>query len=139
MSDVMSDSCPYDTNGDGDCGRPACQCCGPHKQWVAYVVTAYRWGLRDAHSYVVGAYRDREEAVRVAREHVNFRGGKYGCEVVECRGPAQVDEGGENAIEKQVAYFESPHFADYGRNSPANHPADDSKQHLPIHYITKVT
>lgn len=89
-------------------------------RWAAYVVTAYRWGLRDAHSYVVGAYRDREEAVRVAREHVNFRGGKYGCEVVECRGPAQADEGGENAIEKQVAYFESSYPG-------PGHSADDAK------------
>ena len=25
----MNTPCPYDTNRDGDCGRPACPFCGP--------------------------------------------------------------------------------------------------------------
>lgn len=48
-----------------------------------YVVTAYRWGQRHNHSYVVGAYSTEEQAREVAREEERSRGGnKYECEVV---------------------------------------------------------
>lgn len=59
-----------------------------------FVVTAYRWGLRDAHSYVVGAYPTWQMAMSAANAHIEYRGGKYGVEVTECSG--QEDEGGEN-------------------------------------------
>lgn len=80
-----------------------------------FVLTAYRWGLRDAHSYVVGAYPTRQLALSAAEQHLDYRGGKYGVEVVECGGDA--DEGGENGP-RQVAYLESPYFG-FGRTKPS--------------------
>jgi hypothetical protein len=48
-----------------------------------YVVTMYRWGDRENHSYVVGAFADDEErAVRLGKEMHEYRGGKYDPEVV---------------------------------------------------------
>lgn len=49
---------------------------------VMFVVTAYRWGGRENHSYVVGVYSSKEKAKSVALEHHKYRGGKYDCEVM---------------------------------------------------------
>lgn len=81
-----------------------------------YVVSAYRWGLRDCHSYVVGAKMSRDEAVTLADAHVEYRGGKYGCEVVECDG--------ETA--KSVYYHECPYFGVAGHGNTAQ-PVDTNK------------
>lgn len=83
------------------------------------VVTAYRWGLRDAHSYVVGIRCNRESAEELARSHVEYRGGKYGCEVCDCDG-------------KQVAYVESPYHGAAGASRPACQPADKDKPCWPF-------
>jgi len=48
-----------------------------------YVVTAYRWGDKESHSYVVGAYNNSGRATCAAEVEEDFRGGKYSCEVVE--------------------------------------------------------
>lgn len=48
-----------------------------------YVVTAYRWGGRENHSYLVGVYDNQEKALKVASEHNKYRGGKYDCEVMK--------------------------------------------------------
>jgi hypothetical protein len=93
----------------------------------AFVVTAYRWGLRDAHSYVVGAYTTWQMAMSAANDHLGYRGGKYGIEVTECSGPPGA--GGENT-KGQVAYIESPYFGMAGQNRPACQPADQDKPPL---------
>lgn len=49
----------------------------------AYTVTAYRWGQRANHSYVVGVFSDIERAKAAAEDEQIGRGGKYECEVVE--------------------------------------------------------
>lgn len=72
---------------------------------MIYVITAYRWGQRNGHSYVVGATTDLEEAKKIADEHVSYRGGKYGCEVCSCSSTNPHDN---NA--KQVYYVESPYY-----------------------------
>jgi hypothetical protein len=90
----------------------------------SFVVIAHRWGLRDAHSYCVGCYHTKREAMKAAKLHVEYRGGKYGCEVVICSG--EMREGGENAG-KQVGYVESPYYGMGGQNRPASHPADRRK------------
>lgn len=52
------------------------------KQTV-YSVTAYRWGDRERHSYVVGVYPKKHAAMTAAETEEVYRGGKYACEVLE--------------------------------------------------------
>jgi|GEM_PF-3298420 len=49
-----------------------------------YVVTAYKWADRSAHSYVVGVYDKKAMAIKQADAETEYRGGKYSCEVLEC-------------------------------------------------------
>jgi hypothetical protein len=93
---------------------------------TTYVVTAYRWGQRNAHSYVVGAYPGLEAAKAAAIEHVDYRGGKYGCEVV-----AAV-EWTENGPDHgpQVFYVESPYYGMAG-DAGHFHSADANKDARP--------
>lgn len=48
-----------------------------------YVVTAYRYGNREKHSYVVGVFDTELEAVEVAEEIPEERAGKYYAEVIK--------------------------------------------------------
>lgn len=48
-----------------------------------YVVTAYRWGDHEQHSYVVGAFSNPNKATRSKHDEEQHRGGKYSCEIVE--------------------------------------------------------
>lgn len=91
-----------------------------------FVVTAYRWGQRNAHSYVVGAFESFDAAKACADAHVDYRGGKYGCEVVEAKLWSEV----KGDVAKQVYYAESPY---YGRAGDAGHfhPADLKKGREP--------
>ena len=50
-----------------------------------YIVTAYRWGSAEKHSYNLGVFNDLEKAKEVAEDHCNYRGGKYECVVYECK------------------------------------------------------
>ena len=93
-----------------------------------YVVIAHRWGLRDAHSYCVGCYDSLADAMKAAAMHVEYRGGKYGCEVVRCFG--DMDEGGGNS-KGQVGYVESPYYGRGGQNRPSCQSADHLKGILP--------
>ena len=47
-----------------------------------YTVTAYRWGSRDDHSYVVGLYSTPALALDAADREEAWRGAKYECEVL---------------------------------------------------------
>jgi len=44
-----------------------------------YIVEALRWGDRELHSYVVGAYSTIEYATAAAAYETDGRGGKYEC------------------------------------------------------------
>lgn len=46
-----------------------------------YVVTAYRWGDRERHSYIVGAFFDFALAKTAGEAEEEYRGGKYRCEI----------------------------------------------------------
>lgn len=46
-----------------------------------YVVEALRFGSRESHSYVVGVYDTLDGARDAAEAEVDYRGGKYTCEV----------------------------------------------------------
>jgi len=91
----------------------------------SYVVTAYRWGQRNAHSYVVGAFPELQAAKDCADAYVDYRGGKYAAEVTEA-GPWE--EHGE--VAKQVYYVESPYYGLAG-DAGHFHPADVRKNARP--------
>lgn len=48
-----------------------------------YVVTAYRYGDHEKHSYVIGAFSTIEKAEYAAKGEERYRGGKYSCDIVE--------------------------------------------------------
>jgi len=48
-----------------------------------YVVTMYRWGNRESHSYILGAYSEKSKALKAAEEERIYRGSKYMPEVLE--------------------------------------------------------
>ena len=48
-----------------------------------YTIHAYRWGDHENHSYILTIHSDKDEAIRIAEEHENYRGGKYECEIIE--------------------------------------------------------
>ena len=51
---------------------------------MIYVVTMYRYGDREKHSYDLGVWDDKEQAIKEAEEEQDFRGGnKYYPEVLE--------------------------------------------------------
>lgn len=49
-----------------------------------FVLTAYRWGDCDNHSFVLGVKTDQLDAYDQAISYEEYRGGKYGVEVVRC-------------------------------------------------------
>lgn len=53
---------------------------------MTYVITAYRYGNRESHSYVVGATKDQREADIIADQEEAWRGGKYECEILIMEG-----------------------------------------------------
>ena len=50
---------------------------------IIYTVHAYRFGDREQHSYIVGVYTDKTEAMADAYCHEDWRSDKYVCEVRE--------------------------------------------------------
>ena len=60
-----------------------------------FVVTAYRYGDKESHSYVLGVFEQRHLAIESAEQERDYRGGKYYCEVLEveldiCKGLRKV-------------------------------------------------
>jgi len=54
------------------------------KKGEIYVVTAYRFGDRESHSYTLGVFTKKHKAQQVAESHRDYRGGKYACIVEKC-------------------------------------------------------
>ena len=50
---------------------------------IVYTVRACRWNNSETHSYIVGVYTSKEKAIKAAESEEIYRGGKYGCEVLE--------------------------------------------------------
>jgi hypothetical protein len=48
-----------------------------------YVVTMYRWGSRENHSYVRGVFSSEEKAMEAGMDEAVYRGGKYGPSVIK--------------------------------------------------------
>ena len=93
---------------------------------TVHLVVAYRYGLRDDHSYVVGAYTSHDLACRAAADHVEYRGGKYGCEVLACQIRLTTNE--TDALPPQTAFIESPYFGLLGRGSQCADQTDRQKR-----------
>lgn len=56
----------------------------PNKPRLVYIVTMYRFGDRENHSYVLGVYSKKEKAILEANDEKEFRGGnKYYPEILE--------------------------------------------------------
>jgi hypothetical protein len=53
------------------------------RQKPVYVVTMYRWGNRENHSYVAAVSLDADKARQMAEQEEIDRGGKYQAEVIE--------------------------------------------------------
>lgn len=84
-----------------------------------YIVTAYRWGQRDNHSYVVGAWDSLRRAKAAARAEFHDRGGKYGVEV--CKADTKMPVDYPRDYPEQVYYIESCYFGEVGTgDTPAN-------------------
>jgi hypothetical protein len=49
-----------------------------------YIVNAYRNGKRDQHSYSLGVFNKKAQAIKCADSHADYRGGKYACVVEKC-------------------------------------------------------
>ena len=49
-----------------------------------YIVTAYKGGNRNDHSYNLGVFKNKKTAIIIANNHCEYRGGKYACVVEEC-------------------------------------------------------
>ena len=49
-----------------------------------YIVTAYRWGDQSDHSYPLGVFMKKAQAIKCADAHAQYRGGKYACVVDQC-------------------------------------------------------
>lgn len=48
-----------------------------------YIITAYRFGDKESHSYVVGVFDNYKSALACAELEEDGRSGKYQCEVIE--------------------------------------------------------
>lgn len=46
---------------------------------IQYLVTAYKWAERDNHSYFVGIFDKKHDAILSADNETKIRGGKYSC------------------------------------------------------------
>ena len=50
---------------------------------TVYTVIAYRFGDKERYSYLVGVFEDECKALEAADKESDWRGGKYGCEVLK--------------------------------------------------------
>jgi len=50
-----------------------------------FVVTAYRYGDTERHSYVVGIANTLDRAKKWADAETEYRGGKYECQILQMR------------------------------------------------------
>lgn len=50
-----------------------------------FIVTAYKWGDAEMHSYPIGVFDNLDLAIIESEAHADYRGGKYACVVDECQ------------------------------------------------------
>jgi len=72
---------------------------------ITYIVTAYRWGyLND--DMTIYASPSKDDCIDVAEAFADYRGGKYGCAVIECLGDIHKGREGDG-MGKRVFYTPS--------------------------------
>lgn len=54
-----------------------------NKKRIVYVVTMYRFGDREKHSYVTGVYSKKQGAINAGEMEEVIRGGKYKPDITE--------------------------------------------------------
>lgn len=82
-----------------------------------YIVTMYRWGDRESHSYVLGAYSTKTKAEKAGQKEKEYRGGtKYYPECIE----VVIDEEYGSGFKTIVALEHNPNFCK-GHGSEAPH------------------
>lgn len=54
-----------------------------NKSMKLYIVTAYRWGNKESHNYVIGVFDNKDVASQQAKYEEERRSGKYTCEIIE--------------------------------------------------------
>ena len=108
---------------NSDTTQSPARCVQPRRS--AFVVVAYRYGLRDDHSYVVGVFNDLGLALQAADDHVGHRGGKYGYKVLDCDVRTKTDEWDD--LPPQIAFIESPYLGLLGRGSQCADMTDAQK------------
>lgn len=79
--------------------KAALELCRAERPKMAYVITAYRWGNRENHSYVVGISFEADQARAMATEEEDERGGKYACEILELPFGSREEEDVEVVVE----------------------------------------
>jgi hypothetical protein len=67
-----------------------------------YVVMAYRWGHKNAHSYIVTSGTDLDAMILAAEEECGDRGGKYGVSVIRTNQDFRL-----NISHEEIRYFPS--------------------------------
>ena len=73
---------------------------------IFYTVVAFRFGWTNAHRYDVAVTPSKSEALAIAEDEANDRGGKYGVQVLEWASSRSA---------KPIAYYSSS----YGEDAPA--------------------
>lgn len=52
-------------------------------QTKVYLVIAYRYGITVDYNYPIGIFSTKEKAIKAAKDHRSFRGGKYDHKMFE--------------------------------------------------------
>ncbi len=68
-----------------------------------YIVTMYRWGSRENHSYVIGVFSSEQKAGDAGDAEHKYRGGKYDPEIIEVE--IDVNYYGDNRSKKRSPMF----------------------------------
>lgn len=80
----------------------------PFMKLEVFTVTAYRFGMREKHSYVVGVFSKKAKAIKCADDHTAYRGRKYGCDVDVCK----LDHYSEKDLEHTDVIYHSKSFSE---------------------------
>jgi hypothetical protein len=70
-----------------------------------YVVTMYRWGNAENHSYVLGAYDSKEQALVESHQEEMNRGGKYEARIFS--GPINVNSNSGASKDEWVKLYDT--------------------------------
>ena len=81
-----------------------------------FVVTMYRWGSTENHSYLLGTFRSLDHAIDQANNEIESRGGKYEAVVYNTK----LDETSEEPVNKIIEWTSLPdsHMCSHNCSEP---------------------